>query len=63
VPAARRSSPEINDADAMVRNWGGGVLEGDMMTLAAPRRVLRRSRCRARRHLADLMQMEIVMEG
>ncbi len=53
---------EINDADAMVRNWGGGVLEGDMMTLLH-RVVFYGNRLQSARHLAELMQMEIVMEG
>ena len=53
---------EINDAEAMVRNWGGGVLEGDMMTLLH-RVVFYGDRVQSARHLAELMQMDIVMEG
>ena len=46
----------------MVRNWGGGVLEGDMMTLLH-RVVFYGNRLQSARHLAELMQMEVVMEG
>ncbi len=53
---------EIGDANAMVRNWGGGVLEGDMMTLLH-RVVFCGDRVQSATHLADLMQMEVVMEG
>lgn len=53
---------EVGDAATMVRNWGGGVLEGDMMTLLH-RVVFYGNRLQSARHLADLMQMEVVMEG
>ncbi len=53
---------EIGNAELMVRNWGGGVLEGDMMTLLH-RVVFYGDRLDSARHLAELMQMEMVMEG
>jgi hypothetical protein len=53
---------EIRDAGRMVRNWGGGVLEGSMMTLLH-RVVFYGDRMRSARHLADLMKMRVVEEG
>ena len=53
---------EIGDAAKMVRNWGGGVLEGDMMTLLH-RVVFYGDHLQNARHLADLMNMQIVEEG
>lgn len=53
---------EVGDAAKMVRNWGGGVLEGDMMTLLH-RVVFYGDHLQSARHLADLMQMQVVEEG
>lgn len=53
---------EIGDAAKMVRNWGGGVLEGDMMTLLH-RVVFYGDHMQNARHLADLMQLRVVEEG
>ncbi len=53
---------EINDAAQMARNWGGGVLEGDMMTLLH-RVVFYGDHLQTARHLADLMKMRVVEEG
>ncbi len=53
---------EVNDAAKMVRNWGGGVLEGDMMTLLH-RVVFYGDHLQTARHLADLMNMQVVEEG
>ncbi|MCL4203173.1 MAG: hypothetical protein KJ000_11785 [Pirellulaceae bacterium] len=53
---------EVADAAKMVRNWGGGVLEGDMMTLLH-RVVFYGDHIRSARHLADLMKMEVIEEG
>ena len=53
---------EVGDAAKMVRNWGGGVLEGDMMTLLH-RVVFYGDHLQSARHLADLMNMRIVEEG
>lgn len=53
---------EIADADKMVRNWGGGVLEGDMMTLLH-RVVFYGDHLQSARHLADLMKLRVVEEG
>jgi len=53
---------EVGDAAKMVRNWGGGVLEGDMMTLLH-RVVFYGDHVQSLRHLADLMQMRVVEEG
>ena len=53
---------EVGDAAKMVRNWGGGVLEGDMMTLLH-RVVFYGDHLQDARHLADLMKMRIVEEG
>ena len=46
----------------MVSNWGGGVLEGDMMTLLH-RVVFYGDHLQSVRHLADLMNMRLVEEG
>ena len=53
---------EVGDAAKMVRNWGGGVLEGDMMTLLH-RVVFYGDHLQTSRHLADLMKMKVVEEG
>jgi len=53
---------EVRDAVQMVRNWGGGVLEGDMMTLLH-RVVFYGDHLQSARHLADLMNMRVVEEG
>jgi hypothetical protein len=53
---------EINDAAKMVRNWGGGVLEGGMMTLLH-RVVFYGDHLDSARHLADLMNLRVVEEG
>ena len=53
---------EVGDAAKMVRNWGGGVLEGDMMT-HLHRVVFYGDHMQSARHLADLMKMKVVEEG
>ena len=53
---------EVRDATKMVRNWGGGVLEGDMMTLLH-RVVFYGDHLKSAQHLADLMKFKIVEEG
>jgi len=53
---------EVGDAGKMVRNWGGGVLEGDMMTLLH-RVVFYGDHLQTARHMADLMGMRVVEEG
>ena len=53
---------EINDPVKMVRNWGGGVLEGDMMTLLH-RVVFYGDRMKCARHMTDLLGMKVVEEG
>ncbi len=53
---------EVGDAAKMVRNWGGGVLEGDMMTLLH-RVVFYGDHLRTARHLADVMKLKVVEEG
>jgi hypothetical protein len=53
---------EVSDAAKMVRNWGGGVLEGDMMTLLH-RVVFYGDHLQSARHLADLMKIRVVEEG
>jgi hypothetical protein len=53
---------EVGDAAKMVRNWGGGVLEGDMMTLLH-RVVFYGDHLQSTRHLADLMNMNVIEEG
>ena len=53
---------EVGDAAKMVRNWGGGVLQGDMMTLLH-RVVFYGDHLQSARHMADLMGMKVVEEG
>ncbi len=53
---------EIGDPNKMVRNWGGGVLEGGMMALLH-RVVFYGDHKQSAQHLADLMQIKIVEEG
>jgi len=53
---------EVGNAAKMVRNWGGGVLEGDMMTLLH-RVVFYGDHLQSVQHLADLMKMRVVEEG
>lgn len=53
---------EVGDATKMVRNWGGGVLEGGMMTLLH-RVVFYGDHLQSARHLADLMNLRVVEEG
>lgn len=53
---------EVGDAAKMVRNWGGGVLEGGMMTLLH-RVVFYGDHLQSARHLADLLKMRVVEEG
>lgn len=53
---------KVHDAANMIRNWGGGVLEGDMMTLLH-RVVFYGDHIKTARHLADLMNLRIVEEG
>jgi L-fucose isomerase-like protein len=53
---------EVNDAAKMVRNWGGGVIDGDMMTLLH-RVVFYGNHMQSAQHLADLMQMKVVEEA
>ena len=53
---------EVADAAKMVRNWGGGVLEGDMMTLLH-RVVFYGDHMQTARHLADLLNIRVVEEG
>ena len=53
---------EVGDAAKMVRNWGGGVLDGDMMTLLH-RVVFYGDHLQTARHLGDLMNISIVEEG
>ncbi|MCY2950403.1 MAG: hypothetical protein NTU53_00270, partial [Planctomycetota bacterium] len=53
---------EVADARSMLRNWGGGVLTGDMMTLLH-RVVFYGDRLNAARDLAQLMGLKLVMEG
>jgi hypothetical protein len=53
---------EVADAAKMVRNWGGGVLEGDMMTLLH-RVVFYGDHLQNARHLADLMNLRVIEEG
>lgn len=53
---------EVNDAARMVRNWGGGVLQGDMMTLLH-RVVFYGDHSTNARHLADLFAARVVEEG
>jgi len=53
---------EVADAAQMVRNWGGGVLDGDMMTLLH-RVVFYGDHLQSARHLADLLGLRVVEEG
>lgn len=53
---------EVNDAAKLVRNWGGGVLQGDMMTLLH-RVVYYGDRSADARHLADLFAVKVIEEG
>lgn len=53
---------EIRDVDRMVRNWGGGVLDGSMMTLLH-RVVFYGDRLASARHLCDLMNINVIEEG
>lgn len=53
---------EVGDAAKMVRNWGGGVLQGDMMTLLH-RVVFYGDHSKNARHLADLFAARVVEEG
>ena len=53
---------EVGDAAQMVRNWGGGVVDGDMMTLLH-RVVFYGDHVDSARHMADLLKMKVVMEG
>lgn len=53
---------EVGDAAQMVRNWGGGVLDGDMMTLLH-RVVFYGDHLDSGRHMADLLKMKVVLEG
>jgi hypothetical protein len=53
---------EVADAGRMVRNWGGGILEGDMMTLLH-RVVFYGDHLQSARHMADLLNIRIVEEA
>jgi hypothetical protein len=53
---------EVTDAAKMVRNWGGGVLEGDMMTLLH-RVVFYGDLLQSTRALADVMNIRVIEEG
>lgn len=53
---------EVPDASKKIRNWGGGVLEGDMMTLLH-RVVFYGDHLQSAHHLADLMNWRVVEEG
>lgn len=52
----------VKDAAKMMFNWGGGVLEGDMMTLLH-RVVFFGDHAQSVRHLAHLMKLKVVEEG
>jgi len=52
----------VHDARAMLANWGGGVLQGDMMTLLH-RVVFYGNHLDSVRDLAQLMGQKIVIEG
>ncbi len=52
----------VRNASAMARNWGGGVLEGDMMTLLH-RVVFYGDHLESARHLCDLLNWRFVEEG
>jgi hypothetical protein len=53
---------EVADARRMIENWGGGVLQGDMMT-QLHRVVFYGDRLRDVRDLAHLMGLRVVEEG
>jgi len=53
---------ELGDSAKMVRNWGGGVLEGGMMPLLH-RVVFYGDHVQSARHTADLMGVRVVEEG
>lgn len=53
---------EVKDAAKMARDWGGGVLEGGMMTLLH-RVVFYGDHLENARHLADLMKIRVIEEG
>ena len=53
---------EVKDAAKMARDWGGGVLEGGMMTLLH-RVVFYGDHLQSARHLADLMKIRLIEEG
>jgi hypothetical protein len=53
---------EVADARAMFRNWGSGVVEGDMMTLLH-RVVFYGNRLESVRDMATLMGQKVVLEG
>ncbi len=52
----------VKDAAKMVFNWGGGVLDGDMMTLLH-RVVFFGDHVQSLYHLAHIMQLKVVEEG
>ncbi|MCS7237281.1 MAG: hypothetical protein NZ899_03320 [Thermoguttaceae bacterium] len=52
----------VKDAAKMMFNWGGGVLEGDMMTLLH-RVVFFGDHAQSVRHLAHLMKFNVIEEG
>lgn len=52
----------VKDAAKMMLNWGGGVLDGDMMTLLH-RVVFFGDHAQSIRHLAHLMKLKVVEEG
>lgn len=52
----------VKDAAKMVFDWGGGVLQGDMMTLLH-RVVFFGDHAQSIRHLAHLMKLRVVEEG
>jgi len=53
---------EVADAPTMFRNWGSGIVEGDMMTLLH-RVVFYGNRLDAVRDMATLMGQKVVLEG
>lgn len=53
---------EVEDAAMMARNWGGGVLDGDMMTLLH-RVVFYGDHVQSIRHLSDLMGFRVIEEA
>jgi hypothetical protein len=52
----------VKDAAKMVFNWGGGVLDGDMMTLLH-RVVFFGDHAQSLQHLAHLLKLRVVEEG